>query len=137
VLGKQGNCIAGMDDHTGEKVLSQPTLFFNNLYFTTYQPTYANVCAASGNARVYALEYCWLTSVFDLYAGNSTDRDIRDTYYHVTTGSIPSGVRVITRKGEAAGIISVAGAVSGVGEDQSTKIPGPPAGVTPMLWETD
>jgi hypothetical protein len=46
-------------------------------------------------------------------------------------------VRVITRSGEAAGIISVAGSVSGVGEDQTTKIPGPPAGVTRMLWETD
>lgn len=137
VLDEQGDCVIGMQSHTGEKMLSQPTLFFNNLYFSTYQPVYDDPCNAGGNTYIYALDYCWLTSVFDLYSGNSAERDIRDTYQMLTSSNIPSGVRVITRSGEAAGIISVAGAVSGAGEDQTTKIPAPPAGVTRMLWETE
>ena len=137
VLGKQGACVFGADDHTGEKMLSQPSLFYKNLYFTTYQPVYDDPCAAGGNTRIYALDYCWGSSVFDLYAGNSTDRDIRDTYQTITSTTIASGVRIVTRAGEAAGVISVTGAVSGVGEELSTRIPGPPSGLTRMLWETD
>jgi type IV pilus assembly protein PilY1 len=137
ILDDQGDCVVDADDHTGEKMLCQPSLFFKNLYFTTYQPVYDDPCAAGGNTRIYALDYCWGSSVFDLYSGNSTDRDIRDTYQEITSTTIASGVRVITRAGEAAGIISVSGAVSGVGEDLSTRIPSPPGGLTRMLWETD
>ncbi|UCH09417.1 MAG: hypothetical protein JSU61_09280 [Fidelibacterota bacterium] len=137
ILDEQGDCVAGADDHTGEKMLSQPSLFFKNLYFTTYQPVYDDPCAAGGNTRIYALDYCWGSSVFDLYSGNSTDRDIRDTYHHITSTTIASGVRIVTRGGVAAGVISVSGAVSGVGEDLSTRIPSPPGGLTRMLWETD
>jgi hypothetical protein len=118
-------------------MLCQPSLYFKNLYFTTYQPVYDDPCAAGGNTRIYAFDYCWGSSVFDLYSGNSTDRDIRDTYHMITSTTIASGVRVVTRGGVAGGVISVSGAVSGVGEDLSTRIPSPPGGLTRMLWETD
>jgi type IV pilus assembly protein PilY1 len=141
ILDEQGDCVVGADDHTGEKMLCQPSLYFKNLYFTTYQPVYDDPCAAGGNTRIYAFDYCWGSSVFDLYAGNNIGdddiRDIRDTYHEITSTTIASGVRVVTRGGEAAGVISVSGAVSGVGEGLSTRIPSPPGGLTRMLWETD
>jgi type IV pilus assembly protein PilY1 len=137
VLDKQGDCVSGMHDHSGEQVLSQPTLFFKNVYFTSYQPDFADPCNPMGNAFIYALDYCWGTSVFDFSDDNSTDRDIRDTYQMLEGASIPSGVRVITRGGHAAGLISAGGAVAGVGKDLTTNIPGPPGGVSQMLWETE
>jgi hypothetical protein len=33
--------------------------------------------------------------------------------------------------------VSVGGALVGAGEGGSTTIPGPPGGITPLLWETD
>ncbi|NTV42333.1 MAG: hypothetical protein HGA63_03445 [Syntrophobacteraceae bacterium] len=64
-------------------------------------------------------------------------RTLKDTYRFISGSSIPSGVRVIMRDGHAAGLISAGGAVAGVGENGSTNIPGPPGGITPLLWETE
>jgi hypothetical protein len=141
VLDEQGNCISGMLSHVGEKVLSQPTLFFKNIYFTSYQPSFDDPCNPTGSAFIYGLDYCYGKSVFNYSLDNDDvdhqNRDIRDTFLVIGNSSIPSGVRVITRGGHAAGLISAGGAVSGVGEGQSTNIPGPPGGVSQMLWETD
>ena len=52
----------------------------------------------------------------------------------VASIGIRSGVRVITRGGHTAGIISAGGAVSGVGRYQGTNIPAPPPGLFHMLW---
>jgi type IV pilus assembly protein PilY1 len=141
ILDQQGDCVTGADDHTGEKMLCQPSLYFKNLYFTTYQPVYDDPCAAGGDTRIYAIDYCWGSSAFDLYLlnnnGDDDIRDIRDTYHLIASTTIASGVRIVTRGGSAAGVISVSGAVSGVGKDLSTRIPSPPGGITRMLWETD
>ena len=115
--------------------MSQPTLFFRNVYVTSYQPVFGDPCNPTGNAFIYALDYCWGTSVLDFSDENSTDRDIKDTYQMIEGGSIPSGVRVITRGGRAAGIISAGGAVSGVGKYQGTSIPGPPPSLFHLLWK--
>jgi hypothetical protein len=139
VLDKQGDCISGMASHRGEKMLSQPTLYFKNVYFTTYQPVFDDPCNPNGNARIYALEYSYGTAAFNYYLDNDTDeevKDIRDTFQTITNASIPSGVRVVTRGGHSAGLISAGGAVSGVGQGQGTTIPGPAGGVTQMLWKT-
>jgi type IV pilus assembly protein PilY1 len=141
VLDAQTNCEDETENiHTGEKILSQPTVFFKNVYFTSYMPVFDDPCNPNGSAFIYALDYCWGKSVFNYHdegTGNPTKRDIMDTYLKLQNSSIPSGVRVVTRGGHAAGLISAGGAVSGVGEDQSTNIPGPPGGVSQMLWETD
>ena len=134
VLDKQGDCTDETLSHVGEQVLSQPTLFFRNVYLTAYQPVLGDPCNPSGNAFIYALNYCWGTSVFDFSEENGTNRDIADTYQSLEGGAIPSGVRVITRGGHTAGIISAGGAVSGVAKYQSTNIPGPPPGLFHMLW---
>jgi len=141
ILDEQGNCTDDPIDHTGEQCLSQPTVYYKNVYFTTYQPTFDDPCNPAGNAFIYALDHSFYTSVFNYDASNDTAsgevRNITDTYRYVTGSSIPSGVKIITREGKAAGVLSAGGAVVGAGEGGSTSIPGPPGGVTPLIWWTD
>jgi Tfp pilus tip-associated adhesin PilY1 len=141
VLGKQGDCADDPIDHTGEHVLSQPTVFFKNVYFTTYQPTFDDPCNPLGNAFIYALDYSFGRSTFNYDSDNDTTegqiRNITDSYRMISGTSIPSGVKIITRNGHSAGVVSVGGALVGAGEDGSTTIPGPPGGITPILWETE
>jgi Tfp pilus tip-associated adhesin PilY1 len=141
VLDKQGDCSDDPVDHTGEQVMSQPTVFFKNVYFTTYQPTFNDLCNPLGNAFIYALDYSFGRSTFNYNTDNDTgeyeSRDITDTYRMITGTSIPSGVKVVIRDGHSAGFVSAGGALVGVGEDGSSNIPGPPSGITPILWETE
>jgi type IV pilus assembly protein PilY1 len=140
VLDEQGNCSDDSLDHTGEKVLSQPTIFFKNVYFTSYQPTFDDPCNPVGNAFIYALDHSFYTSAFNFDLSNDSTGEVRsisDTYRYLAGSSIPSGVKVITRQGQAAGVFSAGGAVAGAGEGGSTSIPGPPGGVEPLLWWTD
>jgi type IV pilus assembly protein PilY1 len=141
VLDKQGLCADDSTNHTGESILSQPTLFFKIVYFTSYQPVFDDPCNPAGNAFIYALEYSYMASAFNYDFTNDTMetsvRKLTDTFRFISGSSIPSGVRVIMRDGTAAGLISAGGAVAGVGEDGSTTIPGPPGGITPLLWETE
>ena len=41
--------------HAAEKVLSDPVVFFNNVYFTTFTPNPADPCNGGGIARVYGI----------------------------------------------------------------------------------
>jgi type IV pilus assembly protein PilY1 len=141
VLDRQGECADDDFDHTGEQVLSQPTLFFKNVFFTSYQAEFGDPCNPQGNAFIYALNYSWFTAALNFLLENDADyletRDIRDTYRVISGSSIPSGVSIITRDGEAAGLVSAGGGLVGAGEEGSTSIPGPPAGVSPIMWETE
>ena len=65
VLDQQGICTDGALDHTGEQILSQPTLFFKNVYFTSYQPVFDDPCNPVGNAFIYALNFSFGTSAFN------------------------------------------------------------------------
>jgi len=140
VLDAQTNCSQEFNSHLGESVLSRPTVFFENIYFTTYQPTFGDPCTPLGNAFLYALDYSFGTSAFNYNSNNDSENEIRnitDTYRMITGTSIPSGVKVVIRDGHSAGFVSVGGSLVGVGEDGSSTIPGPPGGVTPLVWETD
>ncbi|MBW2343623.1 MAG: hypothetical protein JRF53_06355, partial [Deltaproteobacteria bacterium] len=136
VMDKQGDCTGHSFDHTGEQVLSMPTLFFKTVYFTSYQAVFDDPCNPMGNAYIYAIDYSWGTAAFD-YGGDGINQTLGDTFQMISGSSIPSGVRVITRDGHAAGLLSAGGAVAGAGVNFSTSIPGPPGGVSRMLWETD
>ncbi|MBE0569133.1 MAG: hypothetical protein IH576_00665 [Deltaproteobacteria bacterium] len=46
---------AGNYTHSGEKVLSDPVVFYNNVYFTTFTPNAADPCGGGGIARVYGI----------------------------------------------------------------------------------
>ncbi|MBW2029719.1 MAG: hypothetical protein JRJ31_11665 [Deltaproteobacteria bacterium] len=139
-LDKQSECPNEAFDHTGEHVLSQPTLFFKNLFFTSYQPTLGNPCNPAGNALIYALDFSWGTSALNFFTENDVPerqiRTIQDTYRVMGGSSIPSGIRVMMRGEKAAGLVSAGGKMTGAGEEGSTEIPGPPGGVSQMLWLT-
>jgi hypothetical protein len=92
-----------------------------------------------GNAFIYALDYSFGTSTFNYNPDNDPTggqiRNLTDSYRMIQGTSIPSGVRVITREGHAAGFVSVGGALVGAGEDGSTTIPGDlRRRITPILW---
>jgi type IV pilus assembly protein PilY1 len=144
ILDEQGSCSqSDGQSHLGEAILSQPTVFYKNVYFTGYQPTFGDECNPVGNAYIYALDYSYGTAAFnydttnDKLIENKIVKTLSDTYRVISGSSIPSGVRVIMRDGHAAGLISAGGAVAGIGEDGSTNIPGPPGGISPILWETE
>jgi len=139
ILSDQGACVDDSEDHTGEHILNRPVLFFNNVYFTSYQPVLGVPCKPTGNVFIYALDYSFGTSAFNFDALNDTNykiRNLADSYLKIPDSPIPSGVKIFTRGGEASGLISAGEGVSGVGEDQSTRVPGPPGGVSQLLWET-
>ena len=143
VIGKQGDCMEDTFDHAGEKILSRPVLFFGVVYFTSYQPVFDDPCNPNGNAFIYALDYSEGSAALNL---NLTDDNeagtLEDTYQVIRNSSIPSGVRIITREGKAAGFVSAGGSIGGAGEEEdeddghSSTIPGPPGGVATILWET-
>jgi hypothetical protein len=78
--------------HFAEKVLSDPVVFFNNVFFTTFTPDASNPCGGGGIARVYGLQ------MLNAGAGLASlaalgETSISKVPYHVYTGSeggIPS-----------------------------------------------
>ena len=55
-----GNIASTSNDsstHAGEKVLSDPIVFFDRVYFTTYTPNSTAPCSGGGTARIYGLFY--------------------------------------------------------------------------------
>jgi type IV pilus assembly protein PilY1 len=141
ILDKQSDCYSGIGSHVGEKVLSKPTLFAENVYFTTYQPVLGEPCNPLGNAYIYALNFSFGTAAFNYNKDNDDfdgkNRTLLDTFRKIEDSSIPSGVRVIMREGEAAGFVSAGGNIIGAGEEGSTDIPGPPGGVSRLIWKTE
>jgi len=78
--------------HAGEKVLSDPVVFYNNVFFTTYTPDASNPCSGGGIARVYGVNMLNATSgMASLTALGETSTS--KVSYHVYAGSeggIPS-----------------------------------------------
>jgi type IV pilus assembly protein PilY1 len=77
--------------HTAEKVLSDPAIFNNNVFFTTFTPDTANPCSGGGIARVYGLKI--QNARPGLEALSSLGESGSKVPYHVyagTQGGIPS-----------------------------------------------
>lgn len=78
--------------HAAEKVLSDPVVFYNNVFFTTFTPSAANPCSGGGIARVYGLDMMNAGASLDpLNALGETGTN--PVPYHVYAGSeggIPS-----------------------------------------------
>ena len=81
--------------HSGEKILSDPVVFYNNVYFTTFQPSSSDACSGGGTARVYGLRisdaYGGLTAV----SGESGNAAGKVPYHEYggtsgTAGGVPS-----------------------------------------------
>ncbi|MEW6720814.1 MAG: PilC/PilY family type IV pilus protein [Thermodesulfobacteriota bacterium] len=71
--------------HTGEKVLSDPVVFFNAVYFTTFTPDVGQACGGGGIARVYGLNI--LNAGAALGGIASLGETETKVPYHVYTGS--------------------------------------------------
>jgi len=75
---------------TGEKVLSENTVFYKTVYVTTFTPNTAP-CVPGGDGRIYALQYKTAGNVLDFNSDGNKDRS------SVIGGGIPSKtVMVIT-----------------------------------------
>ncbi|MFH0810448.1 MAG: PilC/PilY family type IV pilus protein [Pseudomonadota bacterium] len=118
--------------HDGEKVLSQPTVFAEVVYFTTFVPLSArDSCNPLGEALVYALRYSRGTAVLDYDGDGRVEKDDRS---EDVGHSIASRVKIVIRGGVAAGFVSVGGKVAGAGEGGTTRIPQPGAGIQVIFW---
>ena len=141
ILDEQGKCNGSSIDHRGEHILSQPTLFNSIIYFTSFQPVLGDPSNPTGNVFVYALDYSFGTSVLYNNAAEEDDdydpKNTDDTFYQIIDAPISSNVQIITKGGEAAGLINVGNKISGLAEEQSITIPGPPGGISQMLWEIE
>ncbi len=150
VMGLTGACSQDGTSHAAEMVLSAPTLFFKNIFFTTYQPVFGDPCNPNGNARIYGLEYSFgktamnMDRIHDPVIDGTDAKNVQDTYTMIENSSIPSGVRIVTREGHAAAFVSAGGSIVGAGEPgddpdaegASSNIPGPPGGAQQIIWET-
>lgn len=127
----------GRDNHCGEKVLCQPSLYYRTIYFTTYQPAFDDPCNPQGNGFNYALNYGIGSASLNLNRDNSSSLDITDRYMKYTNiYGIPSGFEIVTRNGHAAALASMGGAIIGGGEGggNAFEIPSPGLGLELFYW---
>ncbi|RPJ82925.1 MAG: hypothetical protein EHJ94_00810, partial [Deltaproteobacteria bacterium] len=147
-LGKQGECLPASVDHKGEMGLDRPVLFFNTIYFSTFQPQAGDFCLPGGNSFFYAIDYSDGRAVFEKdknsFVAILTDKKgtIEDTYQMVENSSIPSEIKLITHPGGVAAFVCAGKNIFGLGSEKSSmighssNIPSPPGGVQRMLWES-
>ena len=76
--------------HTAEKVLSDPVVFFNNVFFTSFTPNPADPCNGGGIARVYGI------NMFNATSGMAALSEKGETggkvAYHVYSGNPEGGI---------------------------------------------
>jgi hypothetical protein len=78
--------------HSGEKVLSDPVVFFNNVFFTTYTPDATDPCGGGGIARVYGINMLNASSGLAALAplGETSTPKVSYHVYAGSEGGIPS-----------------------------------------------
>jgi type IV pilus assembly protein PilY1 len=91
-LGSVPSTSVDSNTHNAEKVLSDPVVFYNTVYFTTFTPDASNPCSGGGIARVYGLKMLNATPGLAAITalGETSGTKVP---YHVYTGSqggIPS-----------------------------------------------
>ena len=106
-----------LDQHAGEKALSQPVVIYKVAYFTTFNPVAASVSdpcfVGEGVARLYAVDYMNGSSVFNLDLTNDSSEVVldRSDRSEVIGTSIPSGVVIAFRGGVVVSYVGVGGGV--------------------------
>jgi len=83
---------ADTNTHAAEKVLSDPVVFFNNVYFTTFTPNPADPCNAGGIARVYGLNMLNATAGLASIAGYGVKPSGSKVGYYVYSGNPEGGI---------------------------------------------
>ncbi|SFL97816.1 von Willebrand factor type A domain-containing protein [Desulfomicrobium norvegicum] len=90
-------------NHTGEKMTSSPRLFNKIIFFSTYKPTFDDVCAPNGDSFLYAIKYCSGMPAYEW-----VDSSGKPTRYQLHKNSpLASSWRIMAKEGVAAGKISV------------------------------
>lgn len=72
--------------HTGEKVLSDPVIFHNNVFFTTFTPDPSDPRGGGGVARVYGLRMLSAGAGLEALASRG-ETSVTRVPYHVYSGS--------------------------------------------------
>jgi len=102
-----------LDQHSGEKVLSPPVVYFGTAYFTSFIPDseeFDDPCSiGQGRARLYALGYKTGNPMFDL-DGLGEVLDIDDRSAEIGIGT-PSGVVIAIFDEVAKGYVGVGGGI--------------------------
>jgi len=78
--------------HAMEKVLSDPVIFFNNVYFTTFTPNPSDPCNAGGIARVYGINMYNATAGLAYAAGYGQKPTGVKVGYYVYSGNPEGGI---------------------------------------------
>jgi type IV pilus assembly protein PilY1 len=78
--------------HAAEKVLSDPVVFFNNVYFTTFTPNPADPCNGGGIARVYGINIYNATAGLAYAAGYGLKPTGDKVGYYVYSGNPEGGI---------------------------------------------
>ena len=129
--------------HVGEKILSQPVIFFGIGYITSFTPEATDPCYPHGEAKIYGLNYCDGTAGLNYYRGNDVidgddylkKYDYRDRYRTIGE-AIPSSPEIIIRDGIVGAFVSVGGGLPGVGEEGSSRIPQPGDAIDMINWRS-
>lgn len=90
-------------NHTGEKLTSSPRLFNKIIFFTTYKPTFDDICAPNGDSFLYAIKFCSGMPAYEWV--DSSGKPIR--YQLHKNSPLASSWRIMANQGMAAGKISV------------------------------
>lgn len=102
--------VGDADNHHGEKILSEISLYSGGVYFTSYQPSAQDPCNPQGNGFVYALNYCDGTAYFA--DSNQDDDDVTQRYRKVIDiDGIPSEFAIITRLGGSSAMSMMGGKI--------------------------
>jgi Tfp pilus tip-associated adhesin PilY1 len=88
-LNSGGNTIDN-NTHSAEKVLSDPVIFYNNVYFTTFTPNPSDPCNGGGVARVYGINMQNATAGLYTVTGESSTSG--KVAYHVYAGNPEGGI---------------------------------------------
>ena len=78
--------------HAAEKVLSDPVVFFNNVYFTTFTPNPADPCNGGGIARVYGINIYNATAGLASMVGYGVKPSGAKVGYYVYAGNPEGGI---------------------------------------------
>jgi type IV pilus assembly protein PilY1 len=115
-LSSQQGWFIELNQNLGEKCLSNSVIFYGDVYYTTFQPTFdptgSDPCfLGEGIARVYALGYKTGNAVFNLDGVGTLESLTRSDRSTIIGTSIPSGVIVTFVGGTSVAYGGVGGGV--------------------------
>ena len=112
--------------HSGEKVLSDPVVFNNNVFFTTYTGTSTSPCLGGGIARIYGVNQ--LTAGAAMSADSRFDESGTGVVSRHATSSLgvaSSPTLSVNPSGDSSIFIGFSGLPGGTGTSREILVPSP------------